>query len=133
VGDGYVGLADLGRYWVAVRGSGEVEVFEGMKMVRREKRTGRVSAVGVMPFYDSARVLLATEDGPVVCASVEDGVVTQYVSGHRGLKAVVGAEGGLVAGVSGDRQRVVLFEGGKVREVFVGGKVRHRVGDIVFG
>jgi hypothetical protein len=81
------------------------------------------------------RLLLATDDGPVCCVGGDDPLVTQYVSPHRALKAVA-AGGGYVAGVTGDRQRIVLWhawDGRRpVAEIHVGGVARHRVADVCF-
>ena len=63
----------------------------------------------------------------------DDSLVTQYSSPHRGLRAIEGAAD-LVAGISSDRQRLVVWnswDGRKVlSEVHVGGVARHRAADI---
>jgi hypothetical protein len=80
-------------------------------------------------------LLLATDEGPVCCVGVDDSLVTQYVSPHRALKALA-ATNGLVAGVTGDRQRIVLWHSwdGKrpVADVHVGAQTKHRVADLCF-
>jgi hypothetical protein len=62
-------------------------------------------------------------------------VVTSYLSHHRGLR-VVTAAADLVAAVSSDRQRIVLWHSweGKqpVAELSIAGLARHRVGDVEF-
>ena len=87
-----------------------------------------------MPWLNGRRYLLAT-DGPIVCVGLDDSLVTEYLSAHRGVRAVAGSEA-LVAAVSGDRQRLILWngwDGGKpVEEVFLTSLTRHRVADITF-
>jgi hypothetical protein len=103
--------------------------------VARERHCGAVSAAALLPWVGGARVLLASEDGPICCIGLEDSVVTQYVSRHRGLKALA-ASAGLVAAISADRQRVVLWNAWDGRapaaEVSVAARTRHRVADIAF-
>jgi hypothetical protein len=81
------------------------------------------------------RLLLATLDGPVCCVGVEDSVVTQYVSPHRGLKGIA-ATNGLDRGITADRQRWSCGTRGtgarRSPEVNVTAKTRHRVADIAF-
>ena len=62
-------------------------------------------------------------------------MVTTYLSSHRGLR-VVSAAADLVAAVSSDRQRVVLWnswDGKKpLAELSIASAAKHRVGDIEF-
>ena len=115
-----------------VRDDGTVHTLDRTtrELLRTDRRCGRVAAVASLPWLGDVRLLLATEDGPVCCVGADDPVVTQYVSPHRGLK-VVAAGGGYVAGVSGDRQRLVLWHAWDGRrpiaEVHVGAQARHRV------
>jgi hypothetical protein len=121
-----------------VRDDGTVHTLDRTtrELLRTDRRCGRVSAVASLPWLGDVRLLLATEDGPVCCVGADDPVVTQYVSPHRGLK-VVAAGGGYVAGVSGDRQRLVLWHAWDGRrpiaEVHVGAQARHRVADACVG
>jgi len=61
--------------------------------------------------------------------------VTQYASPHRGLRAVAAAAD-TVAGVSGDRQRLILWKSWDGRkpfaEIHLANVARHRVADICF-
>ncbi|MGB7159991.1 MAG: hypothetical protein WBD40_18135 [Tepidisphaeraceae bacterium] len=101
----------------------------------RSRYCGPVGGAVLLPWAGGVRLLLATQDGPVCCVGTDDSVVTQYVSAHRGLKALA-ATNGLIAGVSGDRQRVVLWNSWDGRkpaaEVNVAAKTRHRIADVAF-
>lgn len=129
-------LQSMGGLMV-VRGSGMVEMLDEqtLAVVRREQRAGRVTAATLLPFYDLPRVLLGTEDGPILGISMADSVVTQFASNYRGLRTLA-ASSGWIAGISADRQRLVILGVGEcepaneVREVHLAGRLKHRVGDI---
>jgi hypothetical protein len=102
-----------------------------------KQRTGqRIAAAGGLPWLGSTRLLLATEEGAVQCVGLDDPLVTQYGSAHRGLRAVAGSAD-VVAGVSADRQRLILWNtwDGKqpAEEIYLTGVTRHRIADIDFG
>jgi hypothetical protein len=101
----------------------------------RARQCGSIRAAALLPWVGGVRLLLATEDGPVCCVGTEDSLVTQYVSPHRGLVALA-ATNGLIAGVSADRQRVVLWNSWDARqpaaEINVTAKTRHRIADVAF-
>ena len=61
-----------------------------------------------MPWLGSVRLLLAREDAAIECVGVDDQLVTQYLSPHRGYK-ILAASGSVVAAVSSDRQRLILW------------------------
>ena len=101
-----------------------------------KQRTGsRVVAAGGLPWLGSTRLLLAGEDGSIQCVGVDDPLVTQYASVHRGPRVVAGSEN-CVAAVSADRQRLILWntwDGRQpVAEIYVTGLTRHRVADVDF-
>jgi hypothetical protein len=79
--------------------------------------------------------LLAGEDGSIDCVGGDDPLVTQYVSPHRAPRVVAGSSD-LVAAVSADRQRLVLWnswDGRKpLAELYLAGLARHRVADVAF-
>ncbi len=114
------------RFWSA----------DDLKLDGRQHRAGRVGAAAALPWLGDARVLLATQDGPVICVGMDDELITQYVSPYRGMRMVAGAAD-IVAGVSADRQRVVLWHTWDGRKPFadlhVYGPAKHRVADIAFG
>jgi hypothetical protein len=102
-----------------------------------KQRTGhRIAAAGGLPWLGSTRLLLATEDGAVQCVGLDDPLVTQYGSVHRGLRAVAGSAD-LVAGVSSDRQRLIVWNtwDGKqpIAEIYLTGVTKHRIADVDFG
>jgi hypothetical protein len=102
-----------------------------------KQRTGqRIAAAGGLPWLGSTRLLLAAEDGAVQCVGLDDPLVTQYGSAHRGLRTVAGSAD-IVAGVSADRQRLILWNtwDGKqpIAEIYLTGVTRHRIADIDFG
>ncbi|MGH7214174.1 MAG: hypothetical protein ACREIT_05370 [Tepidisphaeraceae bacterium] len=122
---------------LVVRADGTVERrdAESLQVLSRQRRCGAVTAAAAMPWLGSVRVLLATEDGPVCCVGLEDELLTQYVTPHRGLR-MLAAAGDMVAGVSGDRQRLVLWQSWEGRapaaELHVASVARHRVADVDF-
>jgi hypothetical protein len=101
----------------------------------RARYSGTVTAAALLPWLGGVRLLLATADGPVCCVGVDDSLVTQYLSPLRGLKALA-ATRGIVAGISDDRQRVVLWNSWDARhpaaEINVTARTRHRVADVAF-
>lgn len=103
--------------------------------VAQQRRSGRLCAACLLPWLGANRLLLASDAGPIYCVGLDDEVVTTYLSNHRGLR-VLTAAADLVAAVSSDRQRIVLWNSweGKqpLAELSIAGLARHRVGDIEF-
>jgi hypothetical protein len=101
----------------------------------RSRYCGAVTAAALLPWVGGVRLLLATADGPVCCVGVDDSVITQYLSPLRGLKGLA-ASSGVIAAISADRQRVVLWNTWDGRapfaEVNVAARTRHHVADIAF-
>jgi hypothetical protein len=126
-----------GQRAVVVRDDGGVEVRDRgtLALVRQSRRTGRVTATGMLPWLGANRLLLASDEGPVYCVGLDDEVVTTYLSSHRGLRVLAGAAD-LVAAVSADRQRLVLWnswDGKKpLTELSIAATAKHRVGDVEF-
>jgi hypothetical protein len=116
-------------------GTVSVRDLTSLEPITRQRRTGRLTAAAPLPWLGEQRLLLATHEGPIYCVGLEDELVTQYTSSHRGLRAVC-ASADLIAAVSSDRQRVVLWNSwdGKspLAEVSIASTTRHRVGDIEF-
>ena len=108
---------------------------ESRTIVDRQRRSGRVCAAGSLPWIDTARMLLVDTDGAIDCVGFDDPLITQYVSQHRGLR-LVAASAQIVAALSSDRQRVILWNSWDGRapcaEVHVTGIARHRVADVEF-
>ena len=130
-------IAVDGEHVVIIRASGLVEQFDRQTLQRTTaaQRCGEVSAAGLLPWLGSKRLLLATADGPICCVGSDDPLVTQYTSAHRGLRAVAAAAD-VVAGVSGDRQRLILWKSWDGRrpaaEIHLANVARHRVADVCF-
>jgi hypothetical protein len=100
------------------------------------RRAQNISSAAMLPWLGSSRLLLTTEDGSLECIGLDDSLVTQYQSPHRGLRAVC-ATGGLVAALSGDRQRLIFWNTWDGRqpidEIFLSSLTRHRAAGINFG
>jgi hypothetical protein len=105
-------------------------------VVCKQQAGTRVRAAGALPWLGSTRLLLASDDGAIQCTGLEDPLVTQYASAHRGVRGVSGSAD-LVAAISADRQRLILWNtwNGRepVAEIFLAGLTRHRVADVCFG
>lgn len=103
------------------------------RVLSAERRSGKLRAVGVLPWLDGARLLLAGEDGPVQCVGLGDPLTTHYSSAYRALRALA-ASRAMVAGVSPDRQRLVLWNSWDGRqpatELFISAQTRHRIADL---
>jgi hypothetical protein len=127
-------LVDGKRVTVVLRdGRMQLRESESLGLVREQRPCGMVMAACLLPWLGSVRVLLATDDGPVMCVGWEDDVVTQYQSVYPGLRAVeAGAD--VVVGLTGDRQRVVLWNSwngrGPTGEVYVPAVAKHRGADV---
>jgi len=120
-----------------VQDEGTVTVLDRLALtpITQQRRTGRVTAAALLPWLGANRLLIASEEGPIYCVGLDDELVTTYLSSHRGLRAVT-ATADLIAAVSSDRQRVVLWnswDGKKpLAELSVISAAKHRVGDIEF-
>ena len=72
----------------------------------------------------------------MLCVGADDPLVTTYASAHRGLRGRDGSAD-LVAGVSADRHRLVLWNSWDGRqpaaEVYVTALTHHRIADVEFG
>jgi hypothetical protein len=100
------------------------------------RRASRIRAAGALPWLGTQRLLLAGADGAIQCLGVDDPLVTEYQSPHRSPRVLAGSSD-LVAAVSADRQRLILWQTWDGRqpltEVYLTGMTRHRVADIEFG
>jgi hypothetical protein len=97
--------------------------------------TGRLSGAALLPWLSSSRLLLNRADGAIDCIGLEDQLLTQFHSGQPGMRAVT-ACAGKVAAMSGDRQRILLWnpwDGRKTAgEIYLTGITHHRVADLAF-
>jgi hypothetical protein len=107
----------------------------GLGITYRAKRTGRITAAGALPWLGTIRLLLAPEQGVLHCVGLDDDLVTQYLSAHTGLRLAAAAPD-RVAAVSGDRQRLVIWQAWDGRtpatEVNIAALARHRIADVEF-
>jgi hypothetical protein len=123
---------------IAVRSDGSVQRIErpSAKIVALfppRGSPGTVTAAGAIPMAGSCRLLLAAQDNLIRCVGLEDGIVTEFRSGHVGLRMLSGGAG-WVMGVSADRQRLILWPAHDGRqsaaEIHVTSLVRHRIAGI---
>jgi len=109
---------------------------DSLAVAREFRPCGPISAAALLPWLGSSRLLLATEDGPVVCVGWDDDLVTQYLSPYRALR-VLAAAADLILGISADRQRIVLWQSWSPRqpmgELFVPLVARHGAADVDVG
>src|SRR5215212_4162373 len=115
---------------------GRIRDRSSLEVISEEKRCGAVASAALLPWLGSTRLLLASEEGPVLCVGLEDELVTQYVSPYSGMKAL-SAAADVVAGLSGDRQRLVLWNTWNGRQpaadLFVTAIGKHRAADVAVG
>ena len=106
------------------------------KMSLIGRRGQRVRAAGALPWLGTSRLLLAGEAGPIDCIGFDDQLVTQYQSAHAGIRVLAGSPD-LIAAVSADRQRLILWQSWDARqpltELYLTGLTRHRIADVDFG
>jgi hypothetical protein len=127
------------EYWCALVGTdGQIRRLDRETLAPiapPQQRCGSISAAARMPWMDSSRLLLATEDGPVWCVGFDDALVTQYISPYRGLR-ILAASPGRIAAVTSDRQRLIewnTWDGTRVvSDIHVASVARHRIADIAF-
>ena len=105
------------------------------KLTCLARRGTRLRSAGALPWLGTMRLLLATDSGSIDCIGFDDQLLTQYSSAHRGLRVVAGSAD-LVAGVSADRQRLILWQSWDGRqpltEIYLTGLTRHRIADVDF-
>lgn len=120
-----------------VRADGTVDRLDATSLQRigSDRRCGEVTAAGPLPWLGTTRLLLASNDGPIYCIGRDDPLVTQYVSPHRGIRALA-ATNDAIAGLSADRQRIVLWKSWDGRqqsgEIHIANIARHRAADVCF-
>ncbi len=136
LGSPIVAVLNAQQRLVVATEDGQLAVLDARTMQRTEesRRSGKLTGAALLPWLSSSRVLLTRADGPIECVGLDDQLVTQF-NGHTGLRAVT-ACGGKVAGMSSDRQRVVLWNAWDGRkpagEIYLAGLAKHRVADITF-
>jgi hypothetical protein len=132
-----IGIHVQPRRILTAHGDGQICSWSGQdfKLDCRQRRSGRIAAAAVLPWMGDARLLLATEDGPIVCVGPDDELLTQFTSAYRGLR-IAAAAAEAIAAVTADRQRLVLWHPWDGRnpfsDLFIYGLARHRIADIAF-
>lgn len=130
-------LAVHGDELLIVQQDGQVLRRHGPQL--RESQTslqfGRLSAVGTLPWLGGVRLLLAMQEGPVICCGLDDGLVTHFSSGHTALRWIGGAADRVV-GMSADRQKLILWRPWDARaplhELHITAQTAHRMTDLTF-
>jgi hypothetical protein len=128
-------LAESDGRVAAVGEDGCVRLFDALDLrPAGEIRLGEpLVSAGLLPFSGGTRLLCAASGGAVISCGVSDPVVLRYSSAHRGLREVAGGPG-LVAAVSPDRMRAILWDAWEPRrpatEVHIGAVVRGRIADL---
>lgn len=106
-----------------------------LQVVGEHRVAACVRTAGTLPWLGTTRLLLASDDGPIQCVGIDDPIVTQYISPYPGGKIVAGSHE-LVAAVSSDRQRLVIWntwDGRRpIADLLMTALTRHRVADIEF-
>jgi hypothetical protein len=132
-----VGIHVQPRRILTVQGDGQICSWSGedFKLDCRQRRSGRIAAAAILPWMGDVRLLLATEEGPIVCVGPDDELLTQFTSAYPGLR-IAAAAADAIAAVTADRQRLILWHPWDGRrpfsDLFVYGLARHRVADIAF-
>jgi hypothetical protein len=106
------------------------------QMTGTQRQGIRLHAAGSLPWLGGTRLLLAGDEGPVLCMGADDPLVTHYSSAHRGVRVLCGSAD-RVAAVSADRQRLIIWNSWDGRqpaaEAYVTALTRHRIADVEFG
>jgi hypothetical protein len=132
-----VAMIPSGSHCFVVRADGLVQTVDRAtcSIVDSQRRGGGIIAAAALPWMSSVRLLLSREDGAIECVGPDDPLVTQYNSPHRGSR-IIAASNDLIAAVSADRHRLVLWRPWDGRrplaEVHVLSQTRHRVADVEF-
>ncbi len=120
---------------IVVHEDGLVALHDRQSLARlsHSRPSGKLSAAALLPWLSSARLLLATHDGPILSTGLDDPLVSQYQSPHRGLRTLTAAPD-LIAALSSDRQRLLLWRPWEMREPLIDLNIlplaRHRAADI---
>jgi hypothetical protein len=132
-----IALLPTPRTIIAIHQDGTIAVLDraSRHFTDARRRGGCITAAGMMPWLGDVRLLLATNEGPIDCIGLDDPLVSEYLSPYRGLK-IIAATADLIAAVSPDRQRIILWNipdpQRPAGEVHVTSQTRHRIADIEF-
>ncbi len=100
-----------------------------------DRRFSQIQSAAALPWMDSIRLVLATDQPGLICAGAEDALVTLYRSTSSALKSLT-ASPTRIAGVSLDRGRLILWntadEDGPITEMNVAALTHHRIAGLTF-
>jgi hypothetical protein len=130
-------LVDAGHHIIAVHAGGEIcrRSRLSLEMTDEMVRGEPLQCAASMPWLGDMRLLLGAANGGIRCVSMEDPLVTEY-TGWRGAARALAASADLVAALSPDRQRIVLWETWQnrqpLREIHLSALTHHRVASLQF-
>jgi hypothetical protein len=100
---------------------------------QEDKRCNEVTSAALLPWIGSARLLLATEERGLLCIGLDDELVSQYLAPYGGLRDIAAADD-VVAGITSDRQRLLLWNTWSPRQpagdLFIASLAKHRAADV---
>ncbi len=106
---------------------------DSLQLLREQRPCATASAATLLPWLGHARILLSPNDGPLFCVSWDDDLVTQYQNPYRQCRELAAAHD-LIVALSGDRQRVLLWQPWNGRQLladlYVPSLTRHRAADV---
>lgn len=92
-----------------------------------------ITAAGHLPWLGSSRLLLASDNAPILCISHDDSVISQFASRYAHLRQIVGSSRAIAA-LCPDRQRLIIWNSWDGRqpasELNLTQLTRHRIADI---
>ncbi len=134
-GNEIVGIVPDGHRSIIAYDDGTLRALERAtrSLIKLEHRGQRIAAITALPWLGGRRLLLAGDDGAIDCVGIDDDLVSQYLSHHRGVRRLV-ASASHVAALSGDRSRVIVWTSweGKspAKEVSLARITPHRIADL---
>ena len=104
-----------------------------LELMQQHRYGNALLTAALLPWLGSKRLLLATDDGAVLGVGLDDDLVTQYLNPYGGLRALA-ASADVIVGLSGDRQRIVLWNTWEPKrlaaDVYVTAAAKHRAADV---
>lgn len=128
-----IALAGDGAATHALLADGQVLSVSPSAPTRRTARRAEVTAAAGWDSPIGYRIVRATGAAGVEAFGLDDSIVTHFLSPHAGLRMVAAGDG-LVAGVSADRQRLIVWRASEPRqpagEINITAVTGHRVAGI---
>ncbi len=134
-GSDVAGIVADGQRSIIAYDDGTLRALERatQSLVKLEHRGQRIAAIAALPWLGGRRLLLAGDDGAIDCVGIDDDLISQYTSAHRGVRRLV-ASASHVAAISGDRSRVIVWTSweGKspAKEISLARITPHRIADL---